>query len=335
MNSATSALHVACLALGVLRGDLIWTSSISFVASSNCALYCGANVDFVDIDPATYNMSVERLAEMLGAAELVGRLPKVVIPVHLGGQSCDMQAIHALSKRYGFKIIEDASHAVGARYKDEPVGNCRYSDVAVFSFHPVKIVTTGEGGIALTNDRTLARRMRLLRTHGVTRDEGEIEGPSHGPWYYEQLDLGFNYRMTDIQAALGTSQMARLDQFVGRRREIAARYDAELANQPLTLPWQHPDTWSSYHLYIIRLRESAGTSHRRAFEELRSRGIGVNLHYIPIYRQPYYRRLGFGPGHCPEAERYYSSAMSIPLYPAMSEADQQAVAGAIKAVVPA
>lgn len=332
VSSATAALHIACLALGVGPGDLVWTSPISFVASANCALYCGADVDFVDVDAATYNLSVERLAEMLQAAERAGRLPKVVIPVHLAGQSCDMAAIHALSQRYGFKVVEDASHAVGARYQGEPVGSCRFSDVAVFSFHPVKIVTTGEGGIALTNDPVLADRMRLLRTHGVTRDEAAIEGESHGPWYYEQLELGFNYRMTDIQAALGTSQMTRVDQFVARRRAIAGRYDEELANQPLTRPWQHPDTQSSYHLYIIRLHENGGRSHREAFDELRGRSIGVNLHYIPIYLQPYYRRLGFAPGHCPEAELYYASAISIPVYPDMSEGDEQAVVDAVKAV---
>ena len=287
-------------------------------------------MDFVDIDPATYNMSVERLAQMLQTAAAAGRLPKVVIPVHLAGQSCDMAAIRELSQRFGFKVIEDASHAVGARYKDEPVGNCRFSDVAVFSFHPVKIVTTGEGGIALTNDSTLADRMRLLRSHGMTRDEAAMEGESHGAWYYEQLSLGFNYRMTDIQAALGTSQIGRLEPFVERRRAIAARYDEAFANQPLTCPWQHPDTRSSYHLYIIRLHDAG--HHREAFDALRDRGIGVNLHYIPIYLQPYYRRLGFKPGHCPEAERYYGSAISIPLYPDLTDADQQAVIDAVKAV---
>lgn len=332
VNSATAALHLACLALGVGPGDLVWTSPITFVASANCGLYCGADVDFVDIDVATYNLSVERLAEKLEAAERNGRLPKVVIPVHLAGQSCDMKAIHGLSRRYGFRIIEDASHAVGARYEGRPVGDCRYSDIAVFSFHPVKIVTTAEGGVALTNNAELAEIMGLLRTHGITRDERLMKGQNRGPWYYEQLHLGFNYRMTDMQAALGTSQMSRLDQFVDRRRAIASRYDDAFVNQPLLVPWQHPDTSSSYHLYIIRLPLRDGLAHRRAFEELRQRGIGVNLHYIPVYLQPYYQRLGFEPGHCPEAERYYASAISIPLYPGMSDEDCDKVIEAVKAV---
>jgi UDP-4-amino-4,6-dideoxy-N-acetyl-beta-L-altrosamine transaminase len=311
-------------------GDLVWTSPISFVASANCALYCGADVDFVDIDPATFNMSTEQLAMKLESAERSGRLPKVVIPVHLAGQSCDMEAIHALSRQYGFRIIEDASHAVGAHYKREAVGNCRFSDIAVFSFHPVKIITTGEGGIALTNDRELAQAMRRLRTHGITRDESEMDGESHGGWYYEQLELGFNYRLTDMQAALGSSQMTRIGEFVARRRAIALRYDDAFANQPVRVQAQHPDTNSSYHLYIIRLREDDAIRHRAVFDELRGRGVGANLHYIPIYLQPYYRRLGFAPGHCPEAERYYASAISIPLYPDMSAADERAVLDAVK-----
>jgi UDP-4-amino-4,6-dideoxy-N-acetyl-beta-L-altrosamine transaminase len=332
VNSATAALHIACLALGVGPGDLVWTSPITFVASANCALYCGGQVDFVDIDPRTYNMSADALAAKLETAARERRLPKVVIPVHLAGQSCDMEAIHALSQRYGFRIIEDASHAVGARYRVEPVGNCRYSDIAVFSFHPVKIITTAEGGIALTNDAELAAKMGLLRTHGITRDQELMEEESHGPWYYEQLDLGFNYRMTDMQAALGTSQVKRLDQFIVRRRALAAAYDEAFANQPLQVQHQEPGTESSYHLYIVRLRGADMARKKAAYEQLRSRGIGVNLHYMPIYLQPYYRRLGFRRGLCPEAEAYYREAISIPLYPGMSDEDFSAVVAAVKEV---
>lgn len=333
-NSATGALHIACLALGIGPGDLVWTSPITFVASANCALYCGAEVDFVDVDPRSYNMSVEALERKLEEAKRAGRLPKVVIPVHMAGQSCDMAAIAGLASRYGFKVIEDASHAVGATYRGEPVGNCRYSDIAVFSFHPVKIVTTAEGGIALSNDPELAGRMAMLRTHGITRDAGRMEREPDGPWYYEQLALGFNYRMTDMQAALGSSQMTRLDRFVARRRELAARYGRALAGRPLTLPWQHPDTDSSWHLYIVRLDLSRNSiSHRQAYEGLRERGIGVNLHYMPVYLQPFYRRLGFRPGLCPEAERYYAEAISIPLYADLSDEDQQAVIKALDDVV--
>lgn len=330
--NATAALHVACLALGVGDGDLVWTSPITFVASANCALYCGADVDFVDVDPQSWNMSPERLAEKLAAADREGRLPKVVIPVHLAGQSCDMAAIRALADRYGFRIIEDASHAVGGRYRGEPVGNCRHSDIAVFSFHPVKIVTTGEGGVALTNDSALAGRMARLRTHGITRNPAEMEGESQGPWHYEQLDLGFNYRMTDIQAALGASQMTRLESFVERRRAIAARYDHAFANRPISVQWQHPDTQSSYHLYIIHLRGGGAARRAEVFAELRRRGLGVNLHYMPVHLQPYYRRLGFRPGQFPAAEDYSAGAISVPLFPGLGEAE---VAAVIEAVIAA
>jgi UDP-4-amino-4,6-dideoxy-N-acetyl-beta-L-altrosamine transaminase len=330
VNSATSALHVACLALGVGPGTRVWTSPITFVASANCALYCGAEVDFVDIDPASYNLSVEALAHQLDRAERDGRLPDVVIPVHMAGQSCDMAAIAGLSERYGFKVIEDASHAIGARYRGEPVGNCRFSDVTIFSFHPVKIVTTAEGGMALTNDPQLAERMALLRTHGVTRDAAQMENEPDGAWYYEQVALGFNYRMTDMQAALGLSQMSRLEEFVARRRALAGRYDAALAGRPLGRPWQHRDTLSSYHLYIIRLDLARNSiTRRKVFDSLRERGVGVNLHYMPVYLQPYYRRLGFRPGHCPEAERYYDEAISIPLYAGMTEEQQDHVIGSL------
>jgi UDP-4-amino-4,6-dideoxy-N-acetyl-beta-L-altrosamine transaminase len=322
------------MALGVGAGDLVWTSPITFVASANCALYCGADVDFVDIDPTTYNMSAEALAAKLETAEAAGRLPKVVIPVHLAGQSCDMAAIRGLGERYGFRIVEDASHAIGARYRGEPVGNCRYSDIAVFSFHPVKIVTTAEGGLATTNDPALAAAMNLHRSHGITRLESEMESESHGPWYYEQIALGYNYRMTELQAALGTSQMGRLETFVARRRALAAAYDRAFENRNLSFQWQHPETESSYHLYIIRVRGGAARR-AEAFAQLRAAGIGVNLHYIPVYLQPYYRRLGFRLGLCPEAEAYYEGAISIPLYYGMSDEDQQTVVDAVMAAAAA
>jgi UDP-4-amino-4,6-dideoxy-N-acetyl-beta-L-altrosamine transaminase len=323
VNSATSALHVACLALGVGEGDLVWTTPITYVASANCALYCGASVDFVDIDPRTYNMSVECLAEKLEQADKAGMLPKVVIPVHLCGQPCDMQEIHTLGQRYGFKIIEDASHAIGGRYKDDRIGNCRYSDIAVFSFHPVKIITTAEGGMALTKNAELARKMRLFRSHGITRNTEDMYRQPEGPWYYEQIELGFNYRMTEIQAALGISQLQRLDDFVTRRHAIAVRYNEALADLPIEVPWQHPDGFSSFHLYVIQLQSSRNRkTHRQVFEALRDADIGVNLHYIPVYHQPYYERLGFTEGYCPAAERYYSQAISLPMFPGLAE-DQQ------------
>jgi len=326
VNSATSALHIACLALGVGKGDVVWTSPITFVASANCALYCGADVDFVDIDPRTYNLSTERLAEKLAQAEKSGRLPKVVIPVHLCGQPCDMAGIHALSQRYGFKIIEDASHAIGGKYKGEPIGNCRYSDITVFSFHPVKIITTGEGGMALTNDAQLVKRMQLLRSHGITRDTADMTHAPDGPWYYQQIELGFNYRMTDLQAALGLSQMQRLGEFVTRRHVIAKRYEQLLSALPVITPWQHPDGYSGLHLYVIRLKlAEIGKTHRQVFEALRAAGIGVNLHYIPVHRQPYYEGLGFKAGYCPEAEQYYAEAISLPMYPNLTEAQQDKV----------
>ncbi len=324
VNSATSALHIACLALGVGAGDLVWTTPITFVATANSAIYCGASVDFVDIDAATYNMSVERLREKLAAAKKAGKLPKVVIPVHMTGQSCDMAAIHELGREYGFRIIEDASHAVGARYRNEPVGWGRYSDITVFSFHPVKIITSGEGGMALTNDEQLAGALRRLRSHGITGAATEMEPrPENEIWNYQQIELGFNYRMTDIHAALGLSQMRRLDEFVSARHTLARRYDALLRDLPLTTPWQSPDAYSSYHLYVVRLHLSAtGRTQREAMRELHARGIMVNLHYIPVYLQPYYRKLGFERGYCPTAECYFREALSIPLYPGLSQEAQ-------------
>jgi len=335
VNSATSALHIACLALGVGKGDMVWTTPITFVASANCALYCGAQVDFVDIDSRTYNMSVACLAEKLAQAEMTGKLPKVVIPVHLCGQPCDMVGIYALSQQYGFKIIEDASHALGGKYQDEPVGNCRYSDITVFSFHPVKIITAGEGGMALTNNTALAKRMRLLRSHGITSDVAEmIPRAAKELWFYQQIDLGFNYRMTDIHAALGLSQMQRLDEFVSKRHAIVRRYEWLFTDIPVMTTWQHIDSYSSHHLYVIRLKLSALTkTHRQVFEGLRTAGIGVNLHYIPVYLQPYYAKLGFKVGLCPEAEKYYSEAISLPLYPALTDAQQDQILQALQEVI--
>jgi UDP-4-amino-4,6-dideoxy-N-acetyl-beta-L-altrosamine transaminase len=331
VNSATSALHLACLALGVGPGDWVWTSPVTFVASANCARYCGASVDLVDIDPHTYNLSVQALEQKLVRARAAQRLPKVVIPVHLAGQSCDMAAIHALGEQYGFRIIEDASHAVGGRYQGKPVGDCRYSDITVFSFHPVKIITTAEGGMVLTNRSELAERVAVLRTHGVTRDASRMSRTPDGPWYYEQIDLGFNYRMTDIQAALGASQMQRLDAYVARRQHLAGRYDRLLAKLPVTTPWRHPECRSATHLYIIRLQlPRLSATHRQVFEGMRAREVGVNLHYIPLYRQPYYRRLGLDSADYPHAERYYAEAMSLPMFPVMSEDQQDRVVSALR-----
>lgn len=331
VNSATSALHIACMALGVGRGDVVWTSPITFVASANCALYCGATVDFVDIDPRTYNLSVERLSEKLIEAEKTGRLPKVVIPVHLAGQPCEMDTIYALGKKYGFKIIEDASHAIGGQYKREPIGNCKFSDITVFSFHPVKVITTGEGGMAVTNDDSLANRMMRLRSHGITREPTEMTHAPDGPWYYQQIELGFNYRMTDIQAALGLSQMKRLDEFVSKRHELASGYKNLLEESNIVIPWQHADSYSGLHLYIARLPSNNSLSnHREVFERLRVNGVGVNLHYIPIYRQPHYEKMGFNRPDFPEAERYYAEAISLPMYPSLTAAQQVEIVEVLK-----
>lgn len=334
VNSATSALHIACLALGLGEGDWLWTTPITFVASANCGLYCGAQVDFVDIDPKTYNLCPKELEKKLTQAEQQGKLPKVLVVVHLCGQPCDMQAIHALAQKYQFKIIEDASHAIGGKYQDEFIGNCRYSDITVFSFHPVKIITTAEGGMALTNDAVLAEKMNLYRSHGITRDSNLMTHQPDGPWYYQQVELGYNYRMTELQAALGISQIQRLDEFVAQRQQLAQRYNQLLAGLPLTLPWQHPDSYSGLHLYVIRLQlDKINKTHRQVFEELREAGIGVNLHYIPVHTQPYYQDMGFKKGNFPEAERYYQEAISLPMYSMLSEEQQDSVYRSLKATL--
>ncbi len=334
VNSATSALHIACLALGLKQGDWVWTSPNTFVATANCARYCGAEVDFVDIDPQTYNLSVDALTEKLVLAETTGKLPKIVIPVHFAGQPCDMKAIHALSQRYGFAIIEDAAHAIGAQYQDQAVGNCQYSDITVFSFHPVKIITTAEGGVATTNQPGLAEKMQLFRSHGVTREPHLMQDcPSvdeeRGAWFYQQVDLGFNYRMTELQAALGLSQLTRLDAFIEKRHQLAQTYHQALKGCPLILPFQAEGNRSSYHLFPIQVM-SESISRHQLFDRLRANGLGVNVHYIPVHTQPYYQQQGFRVGDFPVAEAYYQKAISIPLHQGMTIADQTTVIEAIK-----
>jgi UDP-4-amino-4,6-dideoxy-N-acetyl-beta-L-altrosamine transaminase len=326
VNSATSALHIACLALDLGPGDWLWTSPNTFVASANCGIYCGANVDFVDIDPRTYNMSVAALAEKLRQAEQSGTLPKLVVPVHFAGQPCDMASIAQLADKYGFRIIEDASHAIGARYLDTRVGDCRYSDITVFSFHPVKIITTGEGGLATTNLPEVAERMSRLRTHGITREPKRMNGETAGPWYYQQIDLGFNYRMTDLQAALGASQLERLEEYIVGRHAVAMRYAELLEQVPVTRPFQAPDRHSALHLFPIQVPGDR----RRVFEAMREAGIGVNVHYIPVHTQPFYRAMGFQTGAFPAAEAYYHHAISLPMFPQLSLAHQDRVLTALR-----
>jgi UDP-4-amino-4,6-dideoxy-N-acetyl-beta-L-altrosamine transaminase len=335
MNSATSALHVACLALDVGKDDIVWTTPITFVASANCALYCGATVDFVDIDPKTYNLSIQALREKLQAAKIESKLPKVVIPVHLCGQPCDMESIYALSKEYGFSIIEDASHAIGGSYQSKPIGNCQYSDITIFSFHPVKIITTAEGGVATTNNKDLAQKMDLLRSHGITRDTELMTNEPDGPWYYQQIDLGFNYRMTEMQAALGVSQIERLQSITDRRHEIAKRYNEKLANLSVTVPFQIEESYSGLHLYVIRLQlDDIKVTHLEVFNALREANIGVNLHYIPVHLQPYYQKhFGFKIGDFPEAEQYYKEAISLPLYPDLTEEQQDYIVKTLKDIL--
>ena len=326
VNSATSALHIACLALGLGEGDWLWTTPVTFVASANCGLYCGAKVDFVDIDSATYNMCPKKLEQKLITAKATGTLPKVVVPVHLCGQPCDMESIAKLAKEYGFKVIEDASHAIGGQYHEQPIGNCKYSDITVFSFHPVKIVTTAEGGAALTNQKELADKMALLRSHGITRDPEMMTEASHGGWYYQQVDLGFNYRMTELQAALGVTQMQRLDEFVAARHVLSKRYNQMLSELPLVLPYQLENTYSGLHLFVIRLKlDEISLTHKQVFDALRENGLGVNLHYIPVHTQPYYQAMGFTEGEFPESERYYQEAISLPMFHGMTEEQQNTV----------
>ena len=326
VSSATAGLHIACLALGLGEGDRLWTSPNTFVASANCGLYCRAKIDFVDIDPKTYNLSVEALEQKLILADKEGTLPTVLIPVHFAGQSCEMEQIYALAEHYGVKILEDASHAIGGSYQGKPIGCCQYSDLTVFSFHPVKIITTGEGGIILTNQSELYEKLIRLRTHGITRQPELMQGESDGLWYYQQLELGFNYRITDIQSALGLSQLQRLDEFVRQRKELAREYDRLLKDLPLILPWQHPETESSWHLYVIRLQlDKIAKTHRQVFEELRAAKIGVNLHYIPVHTQPYYQQFGFRWGDFPQAEQYYREAISLPIYPDLRESDRNRI----------
>ena len=335
VNSATSALHIACLALGLGPGDRLWTSPITFVASANCGRYCGAEVDFVDIDPETGLMSTAALAAKLRQAERAGNLPKVVVPVHLAGSSCDMAEIGEMAKRYGFAVLEDASHAIGGRYQDNPIGDCRYSSITVFSFHPVKIITTGEGGLATTNDPGLAQRMQELRSHGITKDKKRFERPAPGPWYYEQQDLGFNYRITDIQASLGLSQLRRLDKIVNERNKQFNYYRELLSELPVRMLTVPKEVLSSVHLAVIRLEDKDANLHRRIFEGLRASGIGVQLHYAPVHLQPYYRKLGFQEGNYPEAEAYAASAISLPLYPGLQNSDQQRVVNSLASLLTA
>jgi dTDP-4-amino-4,6-dideoxygalactose transaminase len=361
VNSATSALHIACLALGLGPGDVLWTTPNTFVASANCALYCGASIDFVDIDPATYNICVKKLTKKLEAAAVNGILPKIIIPVHFAGQPCDMAAIYALSEKYGFKIIEDASHAVGATYLADTfsnaqevqneggglgldcsvndndfikVGSCVNSDITIFSFHPVKIITTGEGGMALTNDKTLYQKMLRFRSHGITSNQSLMDlRPDDEIWNYQQIDLGYNYRMTDIQAALGLSQLTRLHEFVGRRQQLATQYDRLLQELPVITPWQHPSALSSYHLYPVRIQKDlCGLNQRQVYVALYKAGIAVNVHYIPVYRQPYFEAMGFRPGYCSEAELFHKEVISLPMYPSLTDFQQNYVVESLKLI---
>ncbi len=333
VNSATSALHIACLALEVSKSDIVWTSPITFVASANCALYCGATIDFVDIDLSSGNMSTRILTEKLKQAKQKNCLPKVVIPVHLAGQSCDMQAIYQLSQEYGFNIIEDASHAIGGSYQGKPIGNCQYSDITVFSFHPVKIITSAEGGMAVTNNADLAKKMQLYRSHGITSDPEEMTEASHGPWYYQQIALGFNYRMTELQAALGVSQLKRLDHFIAQRNKIAKIYDVAFKETDITPLIANKDCLSAYHLYLILLPEANSEQHKQVIITLREQNICAHVHYIPVHLQPFYQNLGFKQGDFPNAEQYYQRAITLPLHPKLTLQEQNYIIDKVKALL--
>lgn len=331
VTNATSALHIACLAAGLTKNDVLWTAPNTFVASANCARYCGAAVDFVDIDTDTYNMSVDQLETKL---RNTNKKPKIVVPVHFSGQSCNMERIYELAQEYNFTVLEDASHCIGGEYKNTKIGSCRYSDMTVFSFHPVKIITTGEGGMVLTNDDILYKNLQLFRNHGITRDESFLQGKADGPWYYQQINLGFNYRMTDMQAALGYSQMDRLDEFIIRRRYLAGRYNELLKDLPLKLPYQQSDTNSSWHIYAVRLDLSkVKLSKKDIFYKMKTKGIILNVHYIPVHTQPYYQQLGFNMGDFPNSENYYAEAFTLPLYYSLTDEQQTNVVDVLKEVL--
>ena len=334
MNSATSALHAACLALELGPGDLLWTTPNTFVASANCALYCGGSVDFIDIDIETFNIDLAALEEKLKKAEAVGALPKIVVPVHFGGNPCDMARLSALGRQYGFKIIEDASHAVGGRYDGHPIGNCRFSDITIFSFHPVKIITSGEGGLALTNDQILAKRLRAIRSHGVTRDPDDIGEVLDRQWYYEQQSLGFNYRMNDIEAALGLSQLNQLPCFIEQRNQLAKTYQSELASSTVSQQVVGQNDVSAWHLFVVRLTDCGEAQRNVIFNHMRNAGIGVNIHYIPVHLQPYYAELGFSLGDFPTVEQYYNQCITLPLHPGLTTTDIQFISRTLRELLP-
>ncbi|MBL4909647.1 MAG: UDP-4-amino-4,6-dideoxy-N-acetyl-beta-L-altrosamine transaminase [Alteromonadaceae bacterium] len=333
VSSATAALHIACLALDIKEKDRVWTSPITFVASANCALYCGATVDFIDIDLNSGNISVMTLEKKLVKAKQQNKLPKVIIVVHLAGQSCDMLAIYNLSQQYGFKIIEDASHAIGGQYKNKPVGCCQFSDITVFSFHPVKIITSAEGGMAVTNTQQLAEKMQLYRSHGITANEQQMTEPSHGPWYYQQIALGFNYRMTDIQAALGLSQLYRIDSFIEQRNQLAKKYDKAFKETAITPLIADKNCLSAYHLYLILLPQANAEQHKKAIITLREQNIFAHVHYIPVHLQPFYQNLGFKLGDFPNAEQYYQQAITLPLHPKITRLEQNYIIEKVKALL--
>ena len=330
-NSATSCLYLSCLSLGLSKEDILWTSPITYVASANCALYCGAEVDFVDIDPLTWNISVEILEEKLKTARKIKKVPKILVLVHLAGNPCDLQKVFDLSKEYGFSIIEDASHALGSKYSGEHIGSSVYSDISVFSFHPVKNITTGEGGMILTNNQKLSEKIHLYRSHGITRDTKKMINKEEGLWYYEQLLLGFNFRMSDIHAALGISQMNSLDKFISIRNELSQIYTEELKGLPLTIQRVRKEDLSAWHIFVIRLKLSElKLSRLEIYNSLRNKGIGVNVHYIPVHLHPFYKNLGFNKGDFPNSENYYDGAITIPMFTKLKKKEIKYVIQALK-----